>query len=384
VSLKIVCFGPAISPHFQKFCDRLIRCGAVVFTFDEGTRRLVPYENPVSANGEASQTPALLVWWKRLAVFFLRPILEWLNLIREIQSLRREILRVQADIVQVHWLWRWSFIAVFLKRPVVLTAWGSDIEFPEHTNWLERRKMRYALRRAQAVTAPSAYIEELLVRSGVPRDRLRRIVFPGIEVGQFADSSHLIPDLELAPESVLILSPRALDPFYRIHVIVEAFGLIRREIPNAILLLLDYNRDPPGYLAHLRNQIEGLGLTRDVVIFENMALPYPHMPEIYKRSFLAISIPEGDGVPGSYLEAMAAGCPIVSVDLKTYDGILDHETTGLRVVVNPESIAGACLRLWRNPDLRERIISNARIRVEQVGNAEAQMEKFLTLYKELA
>ena len=108
------------------------------------------------------------------------------------------------------------------------------------------------------------------------------------------------------------------------------------------------------------------------------------MPELYKISDVLVSIPVMDGLPQSFYEAMAAGCPIVCSNLSTYDGVVDHEITGLRVkTCDPTNISTAVLRILNNNILRNRLIINGHKILRVKGDIYREMSKMEYLYYKL-
>ncbi|KGF73213.1 hypothetical protein DO97_01535 [Neosynechococcus sphagnicola sy1] len=181
----------------------------------------------------------------------------------------------------------------------------------------------------------------------------------------------------------VILSARALKPFYRIHKIIQAFAAVQRQRPQTALVILDY-LSQDDYRQQIQQQIQDLGLTHQVYLFENMPCPFEQMPELYAASSVMVSIPEEDGMPNSIYEAFAVGCPVVASDLKTYDGVVDHEDTCLRVNGNhPAEIAVTILRILENSSLRDRLIRNGRKKVKTHGDLPIEMQKMEQLYYQL-
>ena len=106
---------------------------------------------------------------------------------------------------------------------------------------------------------------------------------------------------------------------------------------------------------------------------------------LYAISFVTISIPKTDGLPQTIFESFAAGCPVISGDLKTYDGILDHEHSGLRLPgKSAQELSDAIFRIFSEKTLKEKVINNGKAIVSKYGNIDIEMEKMENLYLTLS
>jgi glycosyltransferase involved in cell wall biosynthesis len=72
-----------------------------------------------------------------------------------------------------------------------------------------------------------------------------------------------------------------------------------------------------------------------------------------------------EGVPVALIEAMAAGTPVVAADSGSVGELVDG-TTGLLVPhSDPAALAGALVRVARDPALRDQLRDAGRARVER-------------------
>ncbi len=89
-----------------------------------------------------------------------------------------------------------------------------------------------------------------------------------------------------------------------------------------------------------------------------------------------------EGIPNVVLEAMACGVPVVSTDCGSVSEALSDGTEGYIVPARaPDRLAGALNRLWRDPELRERMGQAGRRTIESRFTLSGQIEQFLDLYR---
>jgi glycosyltransferase involved in cell wall biosynthesis len=86
------------------------------------------------------------------------------------------------------------------------------------------------------------------------------------------------------------------------------------------------------------------------------------------------------------VEAMASGCPVINTAIphSGVSWVSPHEESGLTVPVgDPDALAAAALRLWREPDLRERLGQQGRRRAISSFSQECMAQRSLEIYRSL-
>ena len=84
-------------------------------------------------------------------------------------------------------------------------------------------------------------------------------------------------------------------------------------------------------------------------------------------------------------EAMMTECPVVGVDspLAGTQDYLEHMKTGIITENNFESFFQGVCQLYENRKLRELLGKNARKKIEEIGNREKNMSKFVKFLETL-
>jgi glycosyltransferase involved in cell wall biosynthesis len=107
-------------------------------------------------------------------------------------------------------------------------------------------------------------------------------------------------------------------------------------------------------------------------------------PEFYRGLDLYLNTSRHEGIPMSVLDAMSNGIPVVAPDAGGFremvsDGIEGYLVEGR----DPKAFAGRCLRLYRDPSLREAMGSAARAKARNEFSNERMAREYHQLYVEV-
>jgi phosphatidylinositol alpha-1,6-mannosyltransferase len=208
-------------------------------------------------------------------------------------------------------------------------------------------------RRARRVVTPSGYSKRRLCAAyGLPPERVA-VVPEGIDPEPWArfapGGAHRAP---------VILTVARQYPRKNTRTLIAAMPAVRRAVPGASLRIVG---DGPE-LGALKRQAARLGLEEGVRFLG--ALPdAEHVRAEYGRAqvFCLPSLQEGFGIV--YLEAMAAGLPVVAGDAAAAAEVVGP--AGLLVPPrDAEALAASLVRLLKEPGLRARMGAAGRRRAE--------------------
>ena len=193
--------------------------------------------------------------------------------------------------------------------------------------------------------------------SDFTRERLRSIlgvkgnipvIWNGVDLKEYNDLSNV------EKEFGKIVFFGRFAPHKGIDLLVEAFRIVKRSRPEVSLHIMG---DGPlrGQIVKMASSIENTHV--------NIALPRRRLLESIKSAWMVVipSFREGQGI--SYLEAMAAGTPVISIR-SPYNAFSNMVKNGKEALItNPEarSLAVAILKLLEDEELYRKLSNNGRI-----------------------
>lgn len=296
--------------------------------------------------------------------------------------IHRYLKRVDPDILHAHQLTGAGWLGVMARRhPFIVSAWGSDLLVEPHRSRFRRFLLERVLRACDALTAPSRTMLDAAEALGVPAGKLHLIPW-GVETGIFrpepADRAQTREQLGLPATARVVLCTRALTPLYNLHVLLEAFAPVSRQLPDAHLALLRYNVDA-AHAHDLEQLTASLGLAEKVHWLP--AQPsLEAMARLYRAADLTVSIPVSEGYGFSVLEAMACGCPTLISDLPVFHPEFTQGVHTIKVPVGDVAqTSAALLDLLENQPLRERL-SREGLGVARRQGVEERLQQVTRLY----
>lgn len=215
---------------------------------------------------------------------------------------------------------------------------------------------RLVFKKADLATAISTYLKSRAEEGGV---RSSVIVVPnGVDLSLFL-RNYSEEDLwtiktalgKTADEKYIITTSRLVT-----KNAVEDIIMSLTQLPGYVkLLVLGVGED----YAHLQGVVEKKHLTDRVVFLGH--INHAEIPKYLQVSDVFVRPSLSEGMGNSFIEAMAAGIPVVATPVGgIVDFLRDGETGLFAEVHNPHSIAVAVKKLLDQPALREHIVHTAR------------------------
>ena len=294
---------------------------------------------------------------------------------------KRAIRAFKPDIIHAHYINESGWLGALCGfRPFALTAWGSDIYLAPQQSKLAAFLSPRSVARADYVTADSFDQIERLKEMGARRAEMigwgvDLDAYPR-ELGAEWRQTHGIKQ-----ETPVVLSPRLWITRCNIDIIVEAWAIVHRKCPKALLVLKRMDGDA-AFNANIEAQIETLGLNDSTLILGEM--PEAKLPAMYVAADVMLSVCSSDGTPVSVLESMAAHTPVIAGDLPSLREWVEDEQSGF--IVPPRdapALAARLIQLLDDASLRDELGARARQIVCERASREANLSKVEVALSEL-
>ena len=313
----------------------------------------------------------------------------WLPLLAAARAGRRLI--EEQDVQVVHTVAVYETYSAALARGAGPAALVLSVHGDYVTEVSQRRKSRWrrrfylpveraALRRCDAITTSSCWLQARLAAEIAPT---RSVVIPnGIAVppGQAAASDRAALGLPL--DRTIVLTVNNLYAPYRrqgLALLAAAAPSIAESIPDVLFVVAGGVNDPARDSASLewaRKQTRGLPF-----LFTGYRPGSP--ADLMAAADLYVHSSTLDNSPTVVLEAMALGKPIVATAVGGIPEMVSHEQTGLLVLLEPDALSAATVRLLEDRPLALALGQRARERAQSEFTWARTGAKFAELYQQV-
>jgi len=204
--------------------------------------------------------------------------------------------------------------------------------------------VRASMAQAAALVVPSGFLVGVFAAHRMPA-----LVVPNI-VDRALFGPATPADAGAADGGEAILVARNLEPIYDIATALRAYARLRRQRPQARLVIA--GSGPEGDA--LRALAAGLGVA-DGVEFTGR-IGRDAMATRLRTSRVALNPSRVDNMPNSVLEALASGVPVVSTRVGGVGHIVEHDRSALLVPAGDDAaMAQALQRVLDDPALAQRL-----------------------------
>ncbi|HEY2955785.1 MAG TPA: glycosyltransferase [Candidatus Eisenbacteria bacterium] len=230
------------------------------------------------------------------------PLPGWLRYPLAAPALARALASFAPDLVDAHFVPNYGLLgALSGRRPLAVSAWGSDLLITGLRDPLRRRRSRFVLARADAVLVDARNLGAAALRLGAVAERLHVIPW-GVDRTRFRPA----PERERG----LLVSARMHEPVYDLPTVIAGARAALERRPDARLVICG-DGSLRTSLERLAHRTLPAGRFRFVGRLEPTALA-----ELLGRAEIYLSASRSDSTSVSLLEAMACGAIPVASDIE--------------------------------------------------------------------
>jgi glycosyltransferase involved in cell wall biosynthesis len=252
------------------------------------------------------------------------------------------------DVVHVFSAGNASFLLVTAPALILGRLFSKKVILHYHDgrarDHLERWPVTVRLcRLAHEIITPTTFLVDVFARFGL----VARPIPNMLDVRAY-------PFRERRAISPAFIHNRALEDVYDVECTLRAFQIIQARYPEASLTI--------AHDGSLRSKLEVLvqSLQLRKVTFTG-SVSQRRMARLYDTADIYLSSARHDNMPGSLLEAFAAGLPVVATRAGGTSWILRDQENGLSVPCGDHrAMADAAIRLLEDEDLVRRLVSRAK------------------------
>ncbi len=282
---------------------------------------------------------------------------------------------------------RASAPALFLKFcfprvPFFLTIQEGDTpEYAHKRAGFLLRLWRLVFRYADRTQVISSYLRDFCVREGADKDRID-IIPNGVDVSLFSkifsddDKQTLLNQLGITKNAQVIVSASRLVPNKGIDVILKAQRHLQKDGLGVTLLL--FGTGPEEDM--LRRYADAHSLS---VVFAG-DIKHEELPRYFAVSDVFVRPSRSEGLGTAFLEAMAAGLPIIGTPVGGIVDFLEDGKTGLFVKPDNDEDCAQTLRTLLNDGALQRALGeNGRRLIHEKYSWDLITRKFVDIFTTL-
>jgi len=249
------------------------------------------------------------------------------------------------DIIDAHYFYPDGVAAVMLgrtfRKPVVITARGSDLNLISRYYWA-RRWIRWAASEAAALIAVSRALQDVLLRLGVPEDKVT-VLRNGVDLSLFKPPENREAlRRSLGLNGCTLVAVGKLIPLKGHELMIQSLT----GLPGVVLLIIGEGPERERLAARARS----LGMAGRVRFLGR--IEHDRLADYYGAADALLLASSREGWPNVLLEAMACGTPVISTRVGGCPEVVAASEAGLLVEERtPDALALAVERLMGNyPD----------------------------------
>lgn len=279
----------------------------------------------------------------------------------------------------------WIYKKMFPESVFILTLQeGKDLSGKNLVTFFRN----LIIKKADIITAISNYLADYARKIN---HRAKIVVIPnGVDIQNFSrefnDSAivNLKQELGIGLGDKVVISASRLVPKNGLDLLVQAMAILNKNSDNKFKLVIAGNH--PFFDKSRRKKLERMAKELGVegsIIFVGI-INHEELPLYFKISDVFARPSRSEGLGNAFLEAMAAGLPVIGTPVGGIPDFLKDGETGLFCrVEDPEDLAEKIKKILTDEALRNRIVANAQRLVKEKYDWDIIANEFAQIYGRL-
>ncbi|MBP9213881.1 MAG: glycosyltransferase family 4 protein [Chitinophagaceae bacterium] len=233
-----------------------------------------------------------------------------------------------------------SKLLKLLGKKIILVVHGGGLP-----NRLAKNEKKYSaiLKRVHQVVCPSNYLKNEILKYGIQSIVIENVV-------KLSDYSFISKQI-FTPH---LLWMRAFEPTYNPLMAIRVFALVKKKYPTATLTMAGKDL---GLLQQTKLLAQELHVD-DAIVYRGYVFT-EDKTKLAQKTDIYLCTNKIDNAPVTFIEMMAMGLPIVSVNVGGIPFIVSHEENGLLVNYDDDAAMFNCIdAVIQNPALGIKIAQN--------------------------
>jgi glycosyltransferase involved in cell wall biosynthesis len=232
-------------------------------------------------------------------------------------QIKKLLRKINPDIVNAHFVTSYGFLAALSgAKPLVVSAWGTDILVTPERNKVYKAITKYALNKAKLVTSDSDFMSKAI-------EKLTNTKVLTVPMG--VESSLCYKDRKESTDEIKILSLRTVNKNSNVDIIIKAFSKLVINNEGTRFKLIITNDGPE--MENIKVLVKELNLENSVDI--KGFVSRDELIELLYSSHMHITMPDSDSTSVTLLEAMASGIITIASDIPANREWINHKENGL-------------------------------------------------------
>lgn len=290
--------------------------------------------------------------------------------------------RFDFDLIDAHFSYPDGYAATllgkWLRLPVTITLRGTIVKLSR--NYLHRRLIVKALRRASRIFSVAEFLKRHAVKLGIQADKIL-VVGNGVDTKKFQPLSRTSArhKLNLPPDVPVLISVGGLVERKGFHRVIACLPSLRSKFCGIRYLVVGGPGPEGDWSDVLRQQVAQLGLEHTVT-FLGVVSP-AELKVALSAADIFVLATRNEGWANVFLEAMACGLPVITTDVGGNAEVVSKPELGTLVPYNDQealeqSLTEALTKIWD----RDAIVAHAQANSWDCRVA-VLLEEFRRLYE---